>query len=97
MSSGLPARPSGVWSIKILMSSGLLARTAALSGVSIGHVERKGVRLAPGIENLLGGLGRSVGVHIEQDDLRTFACVADRDRAADTGAGTRDCGDVVLQ
>ena len=35
MSSGLPARPSGVWSMKIFTSSGLLARTCAFSGVSI--------------------------------------------------------------
>src|SRR6516165_9573730 len=35
MSSGLPARPSGVWSRKIFTKSGLVCRTFSLSGVSI--------------------------------------------------------------
>src|SRR5262250_2951738 len=35
MSSALPARPSGVWAMKVFASSGLAARTCAFSGVSM--------------------------------------------------------------
>ena len=35
ISSGLPVRPSGVWSRNIFTSSGLVARTFSFSGVSM--------------------------------------------------------------
>ena len=67
------------------------------AGLAIRHVEREAVGLAARVEDLLGGLPRGVGVHIEHDDARTLACVADRDRAPDAGTCAGDGRDVVFQ
>ena len=67
------------------------------AGRAVGHVEREALRLAAGIEDLLGGFGGRLAVDVEHHDLRALARIAERDRAPDAGARAGDDRDVVFE
>ena len=62
-----------------------------------GDVERKTFGLGAGIADFLRGLRRRLLVPVEQHHAGPLAGVAERDGAPDTGACTRDDGDVILE
>jgi hypothetical protein len=67
------------------------------AGIAVGHVEREGLRLAAGVEDLLRGLRGGIRVDIEHHDARAFARIAGRDGASDAGARAGYGRDVILQ
>ncbi len=69
----------------------------ARQAVAIGDVERESLRLAAGVADFRRRLGRGLAVDVEHGDLRALARIAERDGAADAGAGAGDDRDVVLQ
>ena len=67
------------------------------AGVEIGHVERKALRLAAGVPDLLGRFRRRIAVHVEQHHARTLAAVARGDGTPDARACAGDDGDVIVE
>ena len=55
------------------------------------------LRLAAGIADIRRRLRRRLAIDIEHRELRALARIAERDGAADPGAGAGDDRDVVLQ
>jgi hypothetical protein len=67
------------------------------AGVAVRDVECERMRLADAIEDLLGGLGCTVGIHVQHDHPGAFARIAERDGAADARACAGDGGDVRIE
>src|SRR5262249_14382863 len=65
--------------------------------LALRDVERKALRAAARLADLLRGLRRRRRLDVEQHDARALTRQARGDRAADAGGGARDDGDVTLE
>jgi len=72
-------------------------RSDGAAGGAIGDVEPEVVRLAAGLDDVGGRCGRRLAIDISSNDLRALAGEAQRDGAADPGAGTGHHSGMILQ